>query len=75
MVHQKLIKKVRFKKVFTKDLRNYCRGNKIKKTKIGYNCKKNKINNTLFNYYLYYSNPMFKELRDAKWFARDQEMV
>ena len=63
-MHQKLIKKIKIK-----DRKKYCRKDKIKKTKIEYNCKKRKekINNTMFNYYFDYSNPeiMFKKLRDA----------
>ena len=36
-LHQKLIKKIK-----TKNYRKYCREDEIKKTKIGYNCKKEK---------------------------------
>ena len=64
IMHQKLIKKIKIK-----DRKKYCRKDKIKKTKIEYNCKKRKekINNTMFNYYFDYWNPeiIFKKLRDA----------
>ena len=62
-LYQKLVKENE------KNWRKYCREDKIKKTKIGYNCKrkKEKINNTFFNYHFDYLNPeiMFKRLRDA----------